>query len=203
VNQMSGIALTIILLLFALAAIWVVVRQLRVYSRATRAARRIEGYEPIVDPNPPPRVVRTGGVVAVSTAAFVWAGMHFVSAVAWVVTGFPVGRTVKVALVAVYLCAAGTVSTIGALMLLRCERYGRRALAMGQFLFILAAFMGIAIALLLPRGEEIPSQWYEAAAYGAAGMALHLLIDAILGAAAQHVGRPAEADNEAAQRPGE
>ncbi|MHC4981928.1 MAG: hypothetical protein ACYTF6_02025 [Planctomycetota bacterium] len=189
---MPSAILTIIILLFALAAIWIVIRQLRVYGRAVLLPRAERRYEPIPDPNPPDPVVRTGGVVAVSVVALIWSGAHFLSAVAWAAAGYPVERTFRFALVATYFCAAALVTAIGALMLLRCERYGRRTLAMGQFLFALAAFMGIAVALLLPRGEDVPSQWFEAAAYAAVCLMLHLVIDTALGAAAQRVGRPAE-----------
>jgi len=188
---MAGTTTTIILLLFALLAIWIVVRQLRAYGRIMAPARRGLPYEPVVDPNPPDLVARTPGVVAVSVGSFVWAGSHFVAAMVWVATGYVVERTVKSVVVAVYLCAAAFVTAIGAMMLLRCERYGRRALGMGQFLFALAAFFGIAVAVLLPRGQEIPSQWFTVAFYIAVGMALHLLIDTMLGAAAQHVGKVA------------
>jgi len=185
-----SIALTIVIVVLSLLAIWVVIRQLRVFGRSIRRGRGLP-YEPIPDPNPPQAVARTRGVVTLSGAALLWAGAHLVSALAWAATGLLVDRTFQSAMVAVYLCSAAFVTAIGAVMLLRCERYGRRAVAMGQFLFAMAAFMGIAVALLLPQRQDIPSHWYRVAAYMAAFMGLHLLIDTLLGAAAQHVGRQA------------
>jgi hypothetical protein len=198
---MSGTILTIAILLAALLAVWLVIRQMRVFRRTMRRAPGLP-YEPVPDPNPPDPVVRTGGVNAVSLAALIWAGLHVLAAAAWLATGYPVARTIRLTLVAVYLCAAAAVTAIGAVMLLRCERYGRRTLAMGQFLFSLAAFMGIAMALLLPRGEDIPSQWFEVAAYAAICMAIHLVIDTLLGAAAQHVGRTGQGGGEAQRSAG-
>jgi len=195
---MFTFGLTAIVLLLALLAIWVVMRQLRVYSRTIRVAPARLPYEPVVDPNPPPKVVRTNGVVTVAAAVLIWAWLHIISAAVWAATGYVVHRTVVSFAVAVYVVAAGAVTTIGSLMLLRCERYGRRTIAMGQFLFALAAFMGTAVALLMPRSKDVPSEWYVVAAYLAGVMAAHLLVDAVLGAAAQRVGIPAAAEDEAA-----
>jgi hypothetical protein len=185
------IVTTIITPVFVLILVAVVLWCVRMFTRAVRRGPGLP-YQPVRDPNTPPPVEPTSGVALVGVIALTWAVLHVAAAAWWGTTGYQIDLTLKAGVVAAYVCAAGVVTAIGGVMLLGGRPYGRRWIAMGQFLFALATYMGMAVAMLLPRDPELPLAWREAAYYVAGLLFVHIVIDTAIGAAAQHVGIPAD-----------
>lgn len=180
---------------------------LRRWAQAIRYPRGAPpGYRPVLDPNPPAPVVRSPWVWVVGCAGLVWAAGHLTAAATWCATGWWVDRSATGGMVAAYFCWAAITTSIGSAMLLARQPYGRRAVALGQFLFVLGAFMGLAISLLVPLMEQLPTWTREMAPTLAAALLAHLVIDTAIGYAAQRVGRPGkppEGASASAQDPNE
>ena len=163
----------------------------RGFLRAMRAVR-LEPGEPIRDPNPPERVERTAGLDAVAYTAIAWSVCHVLFLLAWVFIGFLFDRTVYTFVVATYFAVAALITGFGGVLLLRRFPYGRRTVAWGQMLFGLMTFMGFAIAVLTWAYGDAPPSAKRYALPMVAIFAAHMVIDTIIGAAAQQAGRPAE-----------
>lgn len=165
---------------------------IRGFLRAIKYGAGRLPYEPVVDLFPPAPVERTGWVIVIGLAAVVWSAGHLSMAVVWSLTGLWVERTGSAAVAASYLCFGAALTGIGGGMLLGRVAYGRRMISWGQFLLCVAAFMGLAISLMLPNSRDVPEHW-RAAAYGISIFAgAYLLVGTVVGAAAQHVGKPHE-----------
>ncbi len=184
---------TAIALVFVAISFWLAVRYARLFARSIRRGAPGLPYEPVPDPNPPAPVEPTAGVGTLGVLALVWAGAHFAVAFWWARTGRYVERTVAAGAVVTYFVLAAVVTVIGAVMLLRRRPYGRRGIALGQFLFAIASLMGVAVALVIRGSEDVPLFWRERAIHLAVGFALHVIAATAIGTAAQYVGRPADA----------
>jgi hypothetical protein len=182
----------VLLAILGIASVYLFVAVLRRLAWGVRMARGpLPPTEPIPDPNPPAPVSPTVGVRLAAWGGLLWALAHFGAVAFWWGTGYLVARSFSAAVSAVYLCWAGLTTAIGCVMLLHRQPYGRRAVSLGQFLFILWAFMGLAISLLLPRLEKLPEALRQAAPILTFSALAHLGLDTLIGSAAQWVGRPA------------
>jgi hypothetical protein len=151
---------------------------------------------------PPPRIARaarpapvraTGTVTVVAAAAMLWAAAHLVLAVVWAATGRWAPRTVSTGVVAAYACIAAALVGAGGGLLLARRAVGRRTVAWGEFLLGVASVLAVAIALMLPDYEQAPEVLRKSANVLAACFAGHLVIDVLIGTAAQHAGKPRRA----------
>ena len=163
----------------------------RGFLRAMRKVR-LEPSEPIRDPNPPESVVRTAGLDAVAYTAIAWSAIHVLFLLAWARYQFFFDRTAYTFVVATYFAVAALITGFGGVLLLRRFPYGRRTVAWGQMLFGLMTFMGFAISVLTLAYEDAPPAASSYALPMVAIFAAHMVIDTIIGAAAQQAGRPAE-----------
>jgi len=160
-----------------------------------------------LDPYPAAAVEGGPGVSAVAAATLVWAVLNALLAGAWIVsaaTSGPAGEDTPRTLTAGAgsllaacglggaLLVAACLSLAGALELWRGKARGRRLISWGQFLMGMLAFIVGGTMLLIWASGGYPKGlvWLAAAPWWATAMAVHLLIDAALGAAAQQVGRP-------------
>ena len=163
----------------------------RGFLRAMRLIR-LEPGEPIRDPNPPDPVVRTAGLDAVAYTSIAWSAVHVLFLLAWCINGFLFDRTVYTFVVAGYFAIAALITGFGGVLLLRQFPYGRRTVAWGQMLFSLMTFMGFAISVLTWAFEDAPPAAKSYALPMGVIFAAHMVIDTIIGGAAQQAGRPVE-----------
>lgn len=181
------------------AALAVIFSMLRTFLEAVRMRR--EPSVPVREATPVVPVIAAPGVTVVAVSATVWGVAHLALVAYYAATGSLAGlevqRSLHAMLAAVYACIASLLTGIGGVLLWRRVVHGRRWIAWGMFLFGLLAFMGAVLALLLPGNEEVSTSLREIAMLLLAAFAAHLLVDAVVGATAQQVGRPpadAEAD---------
>ena len=177
----------VVLVIFGWLALSVMYR----FAQAIRSGRGLRlPYQPVVDPNPPAPVRRTAGVLLVGWAGIGWAAIHVAAIALWWTTGWWGERTAVFGVWAIYLCWASATTATGAVMLLARRPYGRRAISLGQFLFVLGAFMGAVIALLSMGAESVSAEMKRIGLIVGILLAAHLVIDAAIGSAGQHVGKP-------------
>jgi hypothetical protein len=147
-------------------------------------------FQPVVDLFPPEPVERTTWVLVVGLAAVVWSLTHLVLALLWSVTGLWFERTGSAIVTVSYFCFGAVLTGIGGAMLMGRFAYGRRMISWGQFLLAVAAFMGLAISLMIPHSRDLPPAWRVSAWPVAIAAGAYLVLGTAMGAAAQHVGRP-------------
>ncbi|MFW6133765.1 MAG: hypothetical protein ACOC8F_07695 [Planctomycetota bacterium] len=186
------ILLVVVGVLVAVVMLWVVLRYFRLFYRSARAGWPKTEYIPVEDPNPPEPVVASSGVTILGMLGLAWAAAHVAGVFAWA-WGDLLPRNVHYVLMAIYLICAAVTTSIGVIMLLRGQRYGRRAVAMGQFLFAMVAYMGLAVTVLLLLSPTTPPEQADAAWAMAVVVSVHLAVDTALGWGAHRVGLPAEA----------
>jgi len=168
-----------------------IISLLRGFLRAMRMVR-LEPGEPLRDPNPPEPIVRTAGLDAVAYTSIAWSACHVLLVLAWAFYGFVFNRTVYTVVVAGYFAVAAVITGFGGVLLLKQFPYGRRTVAWGQMLLGLMTFMGFAIAVLTWAYEDAPPAAKPYALPMVAIFAAHMVIDTIIGAAAQQAGRSNE-----------
>jgi hypothetical protein len=170
---------------------WLVFRYARLFARSIRYDRGVGlPYEPVPDPDPPDPVVMTGGTKLIAVSSLVWSAGHVILVGVWAATGVALRRDLHHGMVAAYAVSASAVMAMGAVLLLRCNRYGRRVLGMGCFLFALAAYLGVAMSLVFRVGDRTPPAVAAVAHYIAFATGGHLAVDTALGAGVRFVGRP-------------
>lgn len=191
---MSGIVPILVVVILVGLVLWAIVSLLRAFLRGMRPYRKTP-FVPIVDPNPPAPVVKTAGLKTIAVCVIAWAVLHWLVAAAWAGTGRFVALSPSSIITVCYFCFAGLVSAAGGLMLLDGRAYGRRVVAMGHFLFGVAALFGASICIMLPGWEKAPQEYRDVGVYLAGILVAHLATDAILGTIAQHAGKaPAPAE---------
>jgi len=177
----------------------VVLKYARLFARSIRYGRGAGmPYEPVPDPDPPDPVVLTGGTRFVALGSITWAIIHLAILIVWAATGVGLKRDWNNLVLAIYVLSASAVMVMGAIMLVRCNRYGRRVLGMGCFLFAIAAYLGVALSLVFRVGDQTPPALAAVAHYIAFAMGGHLAVDTALGAAVRLVGLPPEVREAAA-----
>ncbi|MBS3734042.1 MAG: hypothetical protein KGY99_03865 [Phycisphaerae bacterium] len=188
-----NVLMTVLGLLAAAVMLWIVLRYLLLFYRAARRGWVETEYIPVTDPNPPEPVTASPGVTVFAVVALVWAVGHLVVIGAWAATGAVWSRTFHHGLVACYLGCAALTTTVGAVMLLRQRRYGRRALAMGQFLFAMVSYMAVVVGVVSLQSPLLRPEHVGPLRLAALAIAGHLGVDTAIGWAAQRVGRQGQA----------
>jgi len=149
-------------------------------------------YEPMPETMPLVPVVPTVGVSVTAVAAVVWCVIHVAAILWWAIAAFAFGRDIPqglyTGLVATYVAVGSLLTGVGGLLLIRANAHGRRSVAWGEFLLGLFSFLGGVITMLLWQDEETASSVRRLAPYLSVGCGLHVLIDALIGGAAQRVG---------------
>lgn len=177
------VAALMVLLVMALVSL------LRSFLLGIRAGKGAVPPTRIVAVLRPEPVTVTPGVKVVAAAGVVWAGLHLAAVAVWASTGELVTPTFSTALVAVYVALAAALTGIGGILLLAARAIGRRVVAWGQFLLGVAAVLAIAIALMLPGYEDASVELRSWSGVLAACFAAHLVLDVVVGTAAQHAGK--------------
>jgi len=190
----------VLVLVFLVVAVSVIM--VRRFFRAVRGFRA-EPYVPIIDPLEPAPVKLTGWLVAVSCAAVAWSVLHLLLVSIWAMTGRWVAPTVPLILIAAYVTIAATMTGMGGVMLLRRRPYGRRMIAWGEMLFGYGLFMALVVTILLPGVKDVLGEWVAAARIVGFVLAGHVLVDGVIGTAAQYVGKAEAAELPAKPTPAE
>ncbi len=192
-GALLGYILVAALMLLLLLA---VVSLLRSFLLSIRTGRGVEPPTRIVALPPPAPVKPSGGVTVTATLALTWCAAHVVTIVIWAATALAVPRTFPAVMVAVYVFAAAVLTGAGGALLAATRAVGRRVVAWGEFLLGVASVLATAISLMLPGYEDAPTLLRDWAYWLAAGFAAHLVIDVIIGTAAQHAGKsPSSVDD--------
>ncbi len=168
----------------------VIAKLLKIHLRQLRHARSAEPYIAIEDPSPAAPIIPTVGVTVVGALVVLWCVMHLVVVGYWAVTGYLVPRRMTWISGGTYACVAALISGVGGIKLLRCQRFGRKMIAWGHFLFGAMGFLLFVAALTVPTNPESPEALRGIGYWLASLFGVHVTVDVILGAAAQRVGRP-------------
>ena len=164
---------------------------------------RTSPYVPVRDTYPPRPVQRSRAVKVVGVSAMLWAVANLALAAWWIVSAIA-GRSsagnavigpwalgaVAPYLLGGYVFLSACLGLAGGLLLMRFHPMGRRLISWSHFLLGVMAFLGAAYLLIMPR--EYDSRLADVVAlapYIALALGMHLLIDAVVGTAAQQVGR--------------
>ena len=169
-----------------------VVYFLRRWLQAAMSVRQME-HGPVVqpeDPYPAAPVEDEPAAQLVAFAAIVWASLHVAAAIVWLGSGWPMGRDAQWFLPVAYGVVSACVLGIGGAMIVARKPFGRKLVAWGSFLLVTVGFLLMAASLILPSLESAPEVLRRIAWYLAVGFALHVVIDAAIGIAAQRVGAP-------------
>jgi hypothetical protein len=188
-----GIVQTIVVLaafvVATVAAMVVIARGMRKRMEELRKAR-VEPYVPIEDPLPAPPIISTAPLRAVSALIILWSVAHLCTVSYWWTTGYLVPRKAFWICAAAYAAVAALISGVGGVLLWYCRRFGRKMVAWGEFLFGVMAFLLLVASVVLPTHERAPDDLRRVGYALAVLFAVHLLIDTVLGTAAQRAGRP-------------
>lgn len=189
--NLAPIILSAIMVILAVGAIFSLFRGL--YRGLHTAHPR--PYVPILPINPPEPVVRTIGVELVGWTGIIWCVAHLGILAVWAMSVPEVGLLFRSASITVLVMAYSFIAAVftgaGGIMMLKLMSYGRRMLAWGTMLFGVSAVFGVALCLVL-RVFTSGDFYNEMRQYGgpaAVFLATHAVIDTLLGAAAQHVGK--------------
>ncbi|MFW6065501.1 MAG: hypothetical protein ACOC9S_01645 [Planctomycetota bacterium] len=188
-DVLAYIVLAALMVLLVLAA----VSLLRSFLLAIRSGKGAVPPTRIVSVLPPEPVTLTGGVKLTSTAALLWCAAHLVVVALWAITGHVAPRIFSTGLVALYIGTAAGLTGAGGMLLRTARATGRRVVAWGQFLLGVASVLAIALSLMLPRYEDAPAALREYSIFLGALFLTHLIIDIVIGSAAQHVGKSSAA----------
>jgi len=192
VTDFSNVTMTVLGVLFALLMLWVAMRYALLFARSARGGWPKSQYIAIADPDPPEPVEPTVGLSVLTTLALVWVALHFAGTAVWAGTGLWAPRIFSNWLIAIYYLCASVTTGIGAVMLLRRQRYGRRAISMGQFLFAIVTYLALAIVVLQLQNPDVERAAKPPLVRLAIVLGGHVLIDTALGWAAHQVGRPVD-----------
>jgi len=174
------------------AALLAVFALLRGFLQSIRRRKALP-YEAMPETGPLVPVAPTAGVAMTAFAAIAWCVVHVVAIFWWAIAAFALGGDVPqdlyAGLVAAYVGVGSLLVGSGGLLLLRANAHGRQSVAWGEFLLGLFSFLGAVIAMLMWQDEETALNIRHLAPYLSVGCGLHVLIDALIGGAAQRVGR--------------
>ena len=160
-------------------------------------------YVPVRDTYPPRPIQGSRAVKAVGVSAMLWAAANLSLAAWWIVSAIagwsPAGNavpgpwalgTIAPYLLGGYVVLSASLGLAGGLLLMRFHPMGRRLISWGHFLLGVMAFPGAAYLLIMPRQYDTSlADVVAVAPYMALALGMHLLIDAVIGTAAQQVGR--------------
>lgn len=149
-------------------------------------------YKPIPIVFPPVPVEPGAAVSVVGWLGIIWAAAHLAATVFWLWTSYLVPRTAPAVIVALYLSFAALLVGLGGLTLNRARAMGRPLISWGMALFTLLTFYGLIISFLLPSLEGVSLAVRQQGRLIGTLIAIHLIFDVAVGAAAQRVGRPAD-----------
>lgn len=183
---------------FGAIALGVIVYLYRMLSRVVRTAAGGE-FEPVVDPTPPAAVETTGLLNAVGIVAVVWGGLHLLGVVAWAFTGFLAARTFSSGLMAGYVAVAGATTCWGGGMLLRSKAYGRRVVSWGLMLLAVMGLLCVVICLLTMADKDAAKALKNKALLVMVLLGVHIVLEIVLGALTQRVGKAEEYTEEPPQ----
>lgn len=156
-------------------------------------------YVPVPDPYRPPPVLQTSNSLLVGMLAIVWGLGHLTLAYYLAVLGGGPGdeiaRHVKIDsaafyMMALYIGVAAVLTSVGGYLLILQRSAGRWSIAWGLFLLAIMAFLGGLTMIIVAGLSSIPPALAAAAPFLAAAMVVHMLVDLVLGAAAQRVAKP-------------
>ncbi len=179
-------------IILAMLALYLFIRRIQVGWRGFAQ----QGYEPIVDPYAPEAVAKSGAVYVVGVVAVAWALVHLLAVGYWAATGaglesYGLRRTAAAFGLGGYIVLAASLTGIGGVMLARAMANGRKLIAWGQFLFAGMTLWSIAFSLRIPSHRGVPEELRSVGYYLAGILAGHLIIDTIIGTAAQRAGKAA------------
>jgi len=187
-QRLPSILLSVILAALAVMAIFSLVRSL---LQAIKV-KRVAGYVPVPEIYPPVPIVPGAGAKWVGFSALAWGGLHLVLAGIWAVSSWPAPHTTDAVVVAAYGSVASGMMAVGGVMFLLCQPFGRKMVAWGELLLGVLAFLGMAVAIMLPGFEQAPPEVRRSAPYVAIGLFVYLVIGTAIGSLSQVVARSPE-----------
>jgi hypothetical protein len=157
--------------------------------------KKTDAKIPFVDFPPPPPVVLTPAVKTVGTLTMLWMMINALVALYWLINPSVMPMGAESFMIAIYIIIASFYGCLGGILLLAGIAQGRRMIAWGGFLFITIMILGLGFTLLLAGSPNAGVDARFAGKIGAVVVFFHLVVDGILGHAAQTVGLTAPAEN--------